>query len=227
MKKTLVTLAIVLLAVAAQAQIKMHNDGQVSLGSLTKNYGVQAKPNGLTYFRAQSNQAYSIATRGLANHEYQKHWVVNDYTNGSLGEDNFFVYGKGKVCAYNYYIFSENESRAEKEYIDGEEALATVLQLTGYYRDENNSMTLEEIMSNEFIDEEAKEEIIKDLVKRNVSLAPESLLEAFPDAIRTDPQNRKYIDYQAVVTILVEAFKEQQHEIEELRGILEENGLLK
>lgn len=84
MKKTLITLAIVLLAVVAQAQIKMHSDGQISLGSLTKNYGVQVMQNGISYFRSQSNQPYSVTTRGLANHFHQKHWVVKDYyTNGS------------------------------------------------------------------------------------------------------------------------------------------------
>lgn len=44
MKKSLLTLAIVLLAVAAQAQIKVHSNGQVSLGTLTTNYGVQIHP---------------------------------------------------------------------------------------------------------------------------------------------------------------------------------------
>ena len=47
MKKTLFTLAIVLLAVAAQAQIKVHDNGHVSLGCLTHAFGVQVQPKWL------------------------------------------------------------------------------------------------------------------------------------------------------------------------------------
>ena len=55
MKRSFFTLAIVLLAVAAQAQIKVHDDGHVSIGSLTHSYGVQVHPNGYTSFRTQSD----------------------------------------------------------------------------------------------------------------------------------------------------------------------------
>ena len=46
MKKTLITIAIVLLAVAAQAQIKMHNSGRISFQSLVDSpgYGVTIDP---------------------------------------------------------------------------------------------------------------------------------------------------------------------------------------
>ena len=46
MKKSLFTLAIVLLAVAAQAQIKMHNSGRISFQSLIDSpaYGVTIDP---------------------------------------------------------------------------------------------------------------------------------------------------------------------------------------
>lgn len=50
MKRTLLTLAIVLLAVAAQAQntaIKVHSDGQISLQSATTSYGIQIPASGV------------------------------------------------------------------------------------------------------------------------------------------------------------------------------------
>ena len=40
MKKALITLAIVLLAVAAQAQIKMHSDSHVSIGTLSSSWDI-------------------------------------------------------------------------------------------------------------------------------------------------------------------------------------------
>lgn len=228
MKKTLFTLAIVLLAVAAQAQIKMHSDGQISLGSLTKNYGVQVMQNGLTYFRAQSNESYSITTRGLANNDHQKHWAIKDYySNGSQGEDLFYVYGNGAACATNHFTITNNSSHAKgSEAIDGEEALSIITGLNGFYYAPED-VEIPDLENNEYVVPEAVEAMYADFSKRSTGLSGSNLEEVFPEAVRTDPQNRLCIDYQAVVTMLVEAVKEQQHEIEELRGILEENGLLK
>ena len=59
MKKTLFTLTAVLLAVAAQAQIKVHSDGQVSIGSLSTTYGVQVHPSTFTTFQSQSTSDWS------------------------------------------------------------------------------------------------------------------------------------------------------------------------
>ena len=53
MKKALFTMAIVLLAVAAQAQntaIKVHSDGQISLQSATTSGGIQIPTSGIVTF---------------------------------------------------------------------------------------------------------------------------------------------------------------------------------
>ena len=81
-------------------------------------------------------------------------------------------------------------------------------------------------MSSEHIDENAVLGMIDDLEKSNVRLKAETLVEVFPDAVRTDPEARLCVDYNAVVTMLVEAVKQQQSEIDLLRKTLEENGLL-
>ncbi len=81
--------------------------------------------------------------------------------------------------------------------------------------------------NNEFVDPDAVDAMYADFEKRSVGLSGTSFLEAFPEGVRTDPQNRLCIDYQSVVTMLVEAVKEQQREIEELRKTLEENGLVR
>lgn len=74
MKKVFFTFAMVLLAVAAQAQLKIHDDGHISLGSLTKNYGLQVRSDGYIYFQSQYSGAGSWATLSLSNNSYQKHW---------------------------------------------------------------------------------------------------------------------------------------------------------
>ena len=107
-----------------------------------------------------------------------------------------------------------------------ERALSTIIGINGYYYDEDNPYTPEEIENNEYVSEEAVEGMINDLEKSKVALSAENLAEVFPDAVRTDSEARLYIDYNAVVTILVEAVKQQQSQIELLRKALEENGLM-
>lgn len=48
-----------------------------------------------------------------------------------------------------------------------------------------------------------------------------------PEAVMTDSDGLKYVNYEILTTFLVEGFKEQQKEIELLRKTLEEHGLLK
>ena len=68
--------------------------------------------------------------------------------------------------------------------------------------------------------------MVADLTKRTAELSAIELSHIFPDAVRTDHQNRLCIDYQSVVTMLVEAVKEQQRVIEAMRAVLEANGLM-
>lgn len=224
MKKYILTTIILFSAVVIHAQIKVHSDGHVSLGSLTSTYGIQVYPIGSFSCRTLNNTQYSLANRSKANVDHQKHWVVKDcYSNSE--SDWFYVYGNGTACSTHHYTIQQNDSRAGAEQINSEEALATVLQMKGFLYEENNMLTEEEIQENEYVREEAKEEMIKDLRKKTAALSAENLASVFPDAVRTNPDNHTCIDYQAVITMLVEAVKQQQEEIEFLRMALEENGL--
>ena len=80
---------------------------------------------------------------------------------------------------------------------------------------------------NEYINEEAVEGMMLDLGKKGIGLSGDNLAEVLPEAVRTDPEARLCINYQAIVTMLIEAVKEQQNEIERLQQILEENGLMR
>lgn len=232
MRKALFTFAIVLLAVAAQAQIKVHDNGHVSLGCLTQNFGVQVQPNGYTYFRTQSASSGGWVTLAIAGHSYQKHWIVEkQYTGGTypLGSHMFYVNGNGSLYSVSRYSISPSNENNEKEGlkpIDGEAALAAVLGMEGYYYEDIQAVTPEEITNSEYIDENAMEGMIGDLEKSNVRLSTESLAEVLPDAVRTDPEARLCVDYDAIVTMLTQAVKQQQEEINLLRKTLEENGLL-
>lgn len=226
MKKALFTLAITLLTIAAQAQFKIHDDGWVSVGSLTKIYGIQVHPDCYTSFRVLNSEAYGWGTNSISDINTMKHWIVTNRDNTS--QQVFYIDGIGTVWARNQYTYGINHTvvRDGLELIDKEEALASILQLNGcYYDDENNTATSEDILGSEYIQEEAKEAMIRDLGKRNIGLDASLLGEVVPDAVRTDTEARLCINYNAVITLLVEAVKQQQDEIELLQKTLEENGL--
>ena len=232
MKKALFTMAIVLLAIMAQAQIKVHDDNWVSIGCLNNSFGLQVTPIGYTYFRTQSDKNYSWATLSMANQFGQKHWIVENLYNDSTHcwkKHMFYVYGNGSVYCSGLYSISYPHlclQNYNSSSIYSEDALTTILGINGYYFEEDALITQEEIEENEYIDDEAVEGMIGDLKKRKVGMSADNLAEVFPDAVRTDPQARLCIDYNAIVTMLVGAVKQQQAEIENLRKALEEHGLL-
>jgi len=230
MKKTLLTIAIMLFAVAAQAQIKVNNDGHISIGSLTQSFGIQLQPNGYVYFRPQHHTAYGWVTNAYSNKDTMLNWMVKNVDTTSTLNNKlvFYVRGDGKVWAKKHYVYGDNNIvvRSESNPIDKEEALSTILQLQGYLYKENSATSSEEIMESEYVKEEAKEAMVRDLEKRDIGLDVSLLAEAFPDAVRTDPEARLCIDNNAIITLLVEAVKQQQEEIEFLRKALMENGLM-
>ena len=230
MKKALFTFAIVLIAVAAQAQLKVHDDGQISIGSLTKAYGVQVEPNCYVYFRTlNTTQPYGWGVNSISNLLTEKHWIVTDRDNTSntYGEQVFYVSGNGTVWARNHFTYGTQPTVLRTgEPIDKERALSSILQLQGYFYEEASTVSPEGIMGSEYVKEEAKEAMVEDLQKRNIGLDAALLGDICPDAVRTDPEARLCINYNAIITMLVEAVKQQQEEIELLRQTMEDNGLM-
>jgi len=125
----------------------------------------------------------------------------------------------GVACATNHYTITTNSNHSkDSEAINGEQALSIISGLNGYYF-KPEEQEIPDLENNEFVVPEAVEAMYADFEKRTAGLSGK-----FPEAVRTDPKNRFCIDYQSVVTMLVEAVKEQQREIEELRSSLEEFG---
>lgn len=208
MKKTLFTLAIVLLAVAAQAQIKVHDNGHVSLGCLTHAFGVQVQPSGYTYFRTQSDAEWGWATLSYANNNLQKHWIVS---NSSLAPNDhpFFVTGNGWVYK------SGNWRRAD----------ASLQSQTGVVS--NAGAVLDSITGVWYIPAIEGSGGTKAEESKRVGVVAQDLERVLPEAVTADENGLLYVDYDALTVFLIEAVKEQRKEIIELRKTLEENGLMK
>lgn len=63
--------------------------------------------------------------------------------------------------------------------------------------------------------------------KRRIGFSAQEIEKVLPEAVETDENGIMYMNYEVLTAFLVEAVKEQQQEIENLRSILKENGLLK
>ena len=229
MKKLFLTLVIVLLAVSAQAQLKLHQNGQVSLGSLSSSLesGVQFLPT-CSYFNSSVSQSWSWVSLSQPKHAKAKSWIVV-YPNSD--RHVFSVTGEGSVY-YGCLLLNKsqdgslNEERdGHSEKIDAEQAKAIINRISGFYYKPDKT-EFPDLEGNKFVEPEAIPELMADHEKRIVGLSSRELCEAFPDAVRSDADGHKCIDYNAVVTVLVEVVKKQDEEIGVLRKTLVEHGLL-
>ena len=106
-KKSFITFGFVLLAVAAQAQIKMHSNGRITFQTLlnTTAQGVSFGPapnwnvdfNGPVYFHGNAvfmsdSGNYQWVNGVHTNYEHSVSWIVSYHTWDSI---TFYVYGKG------------------------------------------------------------------------------------------------------------------------------------
>ena len=209
------------------AQIKVHDDGQISFQSLTKTDGVQIDLVGRASFEPNLTNEYArlVQTKALTN--YVKSWIVKKVT-GPLyeSEDVFYVMGNGDVYSGNHYVVGhEQEARNG---IPIEDASSILSSLTGYYFESHEHDGLNpDFADNPDVLPEAVNGLIQDLnISRSLALSTDELEKVLPEAIRHEPEGRRGINYNAIVPLLVEAFKEQQARIEHMEALLRENGLL-
>lgn len=206
MKRSFFTLAIVLLAVAAQAQIKVHSNGQVSLGTLTTNYGVQIHPLDYTSFRTQNSDDGSWVELSLSSVTYQKHWIVKDL-NIAAHSHTFYVYTNGDVHSRGSYRMADPSLMSSDGNVTNAGAILDSITGIWYYpTDESKAQQTSE---------------------RRVGISAEQVKRVLPEAVTSDEEGLLYLDYESLTVFLIEAVKEQRQEIIELRKTLEENGLMK
>ena len=97
--------------------------------------------------------------------------------------------------------------------------ILSISSLNGYYYDNHTFDGFEpDFIDNPNIVPEAIEGLMKDLnINKSLGLSTDDLETVLPEAIRHDPEGMVYINYSAIVPVLVEAFKEQQRIIESLQ----------
>ena len=240
-KTTIIVIALFVLSVftcqTARAQFKIHSNGRITfqstLNSATQGVVIDPYPscsttvNGDAHFTKlgvfrKVTGAYGWLNCAITSNDHSVAWVVSP----DWSAVKFYVDGNGSAYAMHHYTFSQNQNNSKvQEPIEGVEALEAISGLNGYYFPPENQ-EIPDLENNENVDPEAVAAMYADFEKRSVGLSGVDFAEAFPEGVRTDHQNRLCIDYPSVVTMLVEAVKEQQREIEELRKTLKDNGLL-
>lgn len=208
MKKSLITLAIVLLAVAGRAQIKMHSDSHVSIGTLSGAWdkATQLYPSGRVHFNTQDTIDWHWVTVATPGAIRGKCWIVT--APHDKYDHRFFVAGNGYVYHRGHYRASDASLQSGISNIIN--AGATLDSITGIWYtpvDEGG--------------EKAKAE-----ENRRAGVTAQELKRVLPEAVADDENGMLYVDYDALTVFLIEAVKEQRQEIQLLRKTLEENGLL-
>lgn len=207
--KTFITIALMLYALAinqnSQAQIVMHETGSISLLENTTdwNKGLQIYHNGVYYFNTEQNHDGHWVTIATPGHIRGKCWIVTHPDNKY--DQRFFVTGEGNVYKYSDYRLSDVSIQTKSETINN--AGKIIDGIKGIYYSVNNEYATEKKI-------------------RNIGVSADEVKKVLPEAVSVDDNGLKYVDYEALTVVLIEAYKEQKAEIELLRKTLEEHGLL-
>ena len=232
MKRLLLTLTSILFVLSLQAQFKVHSDGQISFQSLNTSDGVQINPLGISSFEPNITLSFTPLTQTKITSDLVRAWLVRydkpDGSSISNVRNRFYVTGIGDTYSTGDYTISPGGG-GSKGYYPIENASELISNLNGYYYDYNEfEGFVPDFENNPNVAPEAIEGLMKDLaIDKIIGLSYEDVETVLPEAIRHDPDGMVCINYQALVPVLIEAFKEQQARIEELESILKKNGLLK
>lgn len=204
--KLLVALLLVLMVNLANAQIKVHDDGHFSVGTLSTSWdeGIHMYRTGWATFSTSLTTPWHIVTLATPGVESGKCWIVT-YP-GDKSDHRFYVTGYGTAYARAFSVLSDRSIHSEIEPI------------------ENAGETLDQI--NGIIYTPTDEGDAKHVAKR-IGVDALEIQKAIPEAVSEDENGKLYVCYEALTAYLIEAVKEQRKEIERMHKILEGNGLLK
>lgn len=204
------------------AQIKVHEDNHISIGSLTKGGAIQLSPDGQFYFQPPSQNPYAWLMVTYSLHEFSKNYIV-DYN----GSHKFFVYGNGYVYANGMWLGSD--STFKKDIIKMDNALLKIKKLEGvsYQLREEKKDIIEENSNeaNKFVSSKKVEEQLKlEESRRHLGLIAQEVEQVFPEAVRTMPDGTKAVAYTQLIAVCIEAIKELNLKVEELEAVINSNG---
>lgn len=211
MKTKIITFAMIIalcpFAKNIQAQIVMHESGQISLQESTDDWekGIQVFQRGVVFFNTRQTHDFHWVTAATPANLTGKCWIVTSPT--SKYTHNFYVEGDGDVYRTGGCYQRIINSPGPGEMVTGSGDIINGINGVYYNPTDENSGTRKE--------------------DRRIGVHAEEVEKVLPEAVTRDENNLLYVDYNALTVVLIEAYKEQKAEIELLRKTLEEHGLLK
>ena len=221
MKKNNITILVIMICVVSQAQIKMHPNGQVSFQSTTQTGGVQIDTYGRVSYEPNLYSSFSPVVTSKLQSKLLKMWNVKYIGTPVVNpQDRFYVTGNGDVYSNAQYTIGTGGGGLNKSCYPIENASWLISRLNGYYFDNDDFEGFKpDFINNPNIAPEAVAGLMNDLsIDKSLGLSATELEDVLPEAIRHDPEGMVYINYQALVPVLVEAFKEQQSTIKSLQN---------
>ncbi len=220
-----VTLSALLLFCNAEAQLEMNSTGNVGIG-ITPSSSYKLYVKGTTRIGNYSGQRIDITSdkiKFMAG--YYGHWYFSasgeeqrllPYTtnSGYLGLSNkqlYKIYGR-YIYANGVLLSSDERMKTNLRQI--ENPLERLQQIQGVKYDHI-------LPSTDSLTENKKLEM-QSLDKDNIGFLAQELQEIFPELVKYNQKEDDYrVDYIGMIPVLVEAIKEQQSEIEELKKNIE------
>lgn len=200
MKKVLFLIVFNLVCIAVYAQIYVNSSGQVSIATTTPGSFKSLTIAGDAFVDSHVGafgQAFSTKV-------YDKQACSYGLYSNYYGEDVFYVCGEGYLwCKLGGYFGSDLSMKEDIEEISS--PLATILKLHGVryrYKDDK--------------------ETDKSKLDQRVGLIAQEVEKVIPGVVKEMKDGTKAIAYTDLIGVLIEAIKEQQAQIEELKKIIKE-----
>ena len=225
MKKSIFTIILSIAYVVTFGQIKMHPGGQISFQSTNTIGGVQIDTSGKTCFDPVITNNYSKITWAKCYTTRAKVWDIKLDNPQVNPNEPFYVLSNGTVYGCSFYSFpaggGEEPSRGSQPITNATELLSGI---GGYYYENTEFDGFEpDYENNPEVNPEAIAGLMKDIeVERVLGLNAKEIELVLPEAVRHDPQGAVCINYQALIPVLIEGFKEQQRTIELLQNQIAE-----
>lgn len=191
--------------------------------------GIRLHNTGKSYLYTSDYGDYSSTFITISNNDLQKHYVVQKNENHV-----FAVYGDGRAWSSGgYYIRSDKREKENIEEIPN--ALDKVSQIRGVtfnYKNEgqinvtDTTIGEEPYNDNKELTKEEKEALKYNKDKKRAGVIAQEIEKVLPEAVRMEPDGTLSVSYDEIIALLIEALKEQQGQIDELKSSSKKNANL-
>lgn len=178
------------------------------------------------FYRSTTPYSYAFVSTVQA---YNVRAIAVSYGNNHT----FRVYGDGGVEGLHFWASSDKNLKEDIVKLD--KSLEKLLKLEGVsYKFIKKEVTLENVDDNTtteekpsetteetYINEATKEKKDKEADRKELGLIAQEVEAIFPEAVRTSSEGTMMINYDALIPVLIEAIKEQNVEIENLKSSLD------